>query len=520
VTQNSLAEALAAADAKLRAGAAAQARADCKRLLAKSPSLAPAQYLLAASEIQLGNLDAATKASRRAVQLEPGNARFHFQYAQIARSQGNLGEAVRVLTEAIAIIPGDWPLYHLLGMILFEKRKYEDAETIYRRALEQWPANAAMLAQMSWVEAERGAWNDALTFATRAVAANPQLPSAHHALGDAVVMFGRYDEAVRAYETCLSLKTASPAVAKNVVEMRDDAVLLSELVPQVRNAKPDLDADSEAATATAVAAIHRQLPEPVSAPFTAVFFHVDVGTKHPFRAGEAIDYANLLRLACEAVTRAIPGAAIILITDERSDMSAVADLGRVVRLKFDPDHLMYARLRANCALVASRRLAGPVAFLDTDVFVNRNFVDVFDGGFDVGLTYRHGAGFPHMPVNEGVILGTSGDSPALAAYFRKCLAYYDFMTPLACVKKRYPFDLRRWRGGQLSVGAFVDWKTPPFAAVDLVRHGVRVRFLPGDLYNYAVGAHDDVSTLAGKWAVHFKGANAKKLMAEFAARDR
>jgi hypothetical protein len=242
-------------------------------------------------------------------------------------------------------------------------------------------------------------------------------------------------------------------------------------------------------------------------PINVVFFHVDGAGSHPFSGGERVDYMAVLASAVAASRRALTDCAVIVLTDERSDVSG-RDV-RIVRVPANPAEMMYTRMRAYRALVQSGCLTGPTLFLDTDVILNRNFAKLFDGGFDIGLTYRDDLA---MPFNEGVILAAKGNAPQTLQFFSESLALYERIATLPSVRSRYNFNVKKWRGGQLSLGALLGWYRPAANIQTVELRGVRYRLFPCDGYNYAVQDGDSRETLASKWALHFKGPGAKSVM--------
>jgi hypothetical protein len=114
-----------------------------------------------------------------------------------------------------------------------------------------------------------------------------------------------------------------------------------------------------------------------------------------------------------------------------------------------------------------------------------------------------------MPVNEGVILAAGAN--VAAKFFAATSGLYEFLWKAPSVKDRYDFDIRRWRGGQLSLGALVKWHTPPHAPDHQTIGGLKYKFLPCEEYNYTVNKGDSPDILRSKWALHFKG-NRKHLI--------
>ena len=176
-------------------------------------------------------------------------------------------------------------------------------------------------------------------------------------------------------------------------------------------------------------------------------------------------------------------------------------------------------MRAYRAAVMSGIMSGPALFLDTDISLRKDFVPVFDGSFDVGLAYRAMLTQTHMPLNEGVILADLRRPSSVASGFGQWLALYDWMATLSCPLQRYGFDIRKWRGGQLSLAAFADWRVPPYAPDVRDINGVRCRFFPCDTFNFAVksASAETLAAMSDKWAFHFKGAHAKETMRRVAS---
>ena len=231
------------------------------------------------------------------------------------------------------------------------------------------------------------------------------------------------------------------------------------------------------------------------------------------------DYLDILRLCIDRVRRHCPGATLYLATAERSRycVLAAADVA-VVELPVAAGQPMYERASALLGYAASAAFTRDTVFLDSDAFVNRPLHPVFDLGLDVGLTYREDRRL--MPVNEGVMFLAARNPQAVRRFLTRRLATYDRLLDDALVRSYYG-DVRRWRGGQLSLNAVACHLLPcsPYRAWSLA--GARLRFLPCDTYNYAAGegeAASGIERLADRYVVHFKGS--RKFALTLAARAR
>ena len=185
---------------------------------------------------------------------------------------------------------------------------------------------------------------------------------------------------------------------------------------------------------------HENIEALTSASLNVVFFHVNFVDKHPYIPDAAeIDYAEVLKSSV-FVARKARNCSVIVLTDDKTEISMAGV--QVVRLPVQSDQMMYSRMRAYRAV--SQKLTGNVLFLDTDVHLMRDFGPLFEGEFDVGLTYR--PDYPPMPYNEGVILGKPG--PGLNLFWNQALNTYDMLAELPEVKALYRVPLRMRRGGQ------------------------------------------------------------------------
>jgi hypothetical protein len=121
----------------------------------------------------------------------------------------------------------------------------------------------------------------------------------------------------------------------------------------------------------------------------------------------------------------------------------------VIRLPLKREFPMYERVKAMWAYAHSSLYQKPTVFLDSDAFINKNISWVFHEGMDIAVTYRGGG---LMPINEGVFFTNARDIAAVARFFDHYLLIYRSLLSDSIVEKIYG-DVRRWRGGQLSLNA-------------------------------------------------------------------
>ena len=164
---------------------------DCeRRAIALDPSLADAHTWLGAALLARGRMDEAMASLRRAVDLDPGQAR---PWAMLARGywvgKGKVAEGIDALERAIAINP-EFGYAHLqLAFLYTELQQYEKAEAAAGRAVDL---------QERYTSGEEGLL----------------IVGAHTRLGYVYYRTGRYAEAVKEYQSELVFLSATDHMLK------------------------------------------------------------------------------------------------------------------------------------------------------------------------------------------------------------------------------------------------------------------------------------------------------------------
>lgn len=184
----------------------------------------------------------------------------------------------------------------------------------------------------------------------------------------------------------------------------------------------------------------------------------------------------------------------------------------VIKLDTDDRAPMLERVKAMAGYVESRAFNQNTVFLDTDAFANRPLLAIFDGRFDVGVTFRTTAGY--MPLNEGVIFCSVANRDAVRRFFSSYIATYEGLIQDPLISDYYG-NIERWRGGQLSLNAIA------CPAGDITRigtfdsHGLTVGLLPCTSFNYWVKGSLPPGSRSWdrKFVLHLKG-DSKRLVDE------
>lgn len=324
--------------------------------------------------------------------------------------------------------------------------------------------------------------------------------------------------------------TASPAVAQDAGGQHGSTSAASQghidTEAIIEHAATRVSEGLSAATVSRIESrAHRfTLPEASAAADLHVFvFHVDMGSAGKLSYRDVtmdvgrFDYVAILETFKACVLRWHPKAVIFLVTTPGSPLATLQDDHlRVIELELPTDQPMYQRVTSMCAYVHSAAFVKDTLFLDSDAFLNCRFTDYLDADYDVAVTVRRDPGL--MPVNEGVIVARSERSAAVRGFFDRYLATYEMLLSDERIAGYYG-DIRKWRGGQLSLNA-VTRVAHPYAEQRRIRVGeALLQCLPCDPFNYSYEYGADVTQeqLHTKVIVHLKGGRKGDLEAALAS---
>ncbi len=243
-----------------------------------------------------------------------------------------------------------------------------------------------------------------------------------------------------------------------------------------------------------------------------VIFHVKISAdagavKAPDIRGldhDKVDYETLIRANIDIALKTNPRARVFLITDGSflSELIAHSRLN-ISRISVNTREPMFERVVTMAAYVRSGLFEQPTVFLDSDAFLVRPVHNLFANRFDVGLTHRNIVG--QMPINEGVIFANTASKKRVQGLFDAYLASYLSIEKSSEMAQIYS-NLRRWRGGQLSVNSI--GQGGQVYASGLVRvANLRTVHLPCSTYNLSEISEQEVTAALCKRAVvlHLKG---------------
>lgn len=195
-----------------------------------------------------------------------------------------------------------------------------------------------------------------------------------------------------------------------------------------------------------------------------------------FLQGDNADYFRMGKLTCESIHDTMPNVEVVHFTDANTPMLDGAD--SIQRITEDLP-MAVRRMTHNASV------RGDWLFIDCDVIVQKDVLDVFDQDFDVALTDRTGtitneAKYAEiMPYNLGVSFSRN------SKFWRSVLYHMQTISP----------KLQQWTGDQLVICEMIKQR---------VVSDFRIRTLPGLTYNYPPRSEDDPRAKDAAM-VHYKG---------------
>ena len=141
---------------------------------------------------------------RRALELDPESSDAHSALGNIAfQFDHDWKRAEAEFRNAIALNPSNVTAHRFLGLLLMALCRFEEAQEVFRRAIRLDPGGHNQRS-LAWAEQETGSFEDAIADGKEDVARNPSMSQPHVYLGFTYLAAGRREEAAREAETPLS----------------------------------------------------------------------------------------------------------------------------------------------------------------------------------------------------------------------------------------------------------------------------------------------------------------------------
>lgn len=152
-----------------------------------------------------GKLKEAIEAYQQAIRIDPANDVPYMRQSRLLIFTRDTGRALDQAAEAVSLKPSNPEnLAHYCRALDWEAR-YAEAFDVCSCAIELKPDYAEAYAFLSEVYADTGNWYSAQANAQKALDLNFQSMDAHHNMGYALEVQGRYPEAVKFYDNAITL---------------------------------------------------------------------------------------------------------------------------------------------------------------------------------------------------------------------------------------------------------------------------------------------------------------------------
>jgi Flp pilus assembly protein TadD len=240
-TQNLIKEAIE----HQRAGRLPQAAAIYQQILRSEPTNPDALHLLGLIAQETGQLNTAIELIRLASSIKPSGA-MYYNLGVALHAQGELDAAAESYRKAIALNPNDAKVHGNLGAVLQGQGKFDDAIKSYHRALVLDPRNAGAHSNLGVALETQGDVDAAIDHYRRSLALNSNEASTYNNLGNALRTREQLDEAVESLRKAIALKPDYAEAHNNLGNALQDQGELDAAIASFHGAlalKPDyLDA--------------------------------------------------------------------------------------------------------------------------------------------------------------------------------------------------------------------------------------------------------------------------------------
>lgn len=183
-----------------RAGHLAEAARVYEQILALDPQHADSLHLSGVLFRQVGQTQLALVRLARAVELDPANSIYAYNYASSLRDAGQVDDAIAMLRRAVELNPHLAEAHLNLGTLLHARGKFADAVTAYEQALVARPDYAEAHHNIGSALRDQGKFDPAIECYRRALALRPDYADANLHLAGILREIGRPAEALTCFE--------------------------------------------------------------------------------------------------------------------------------------------------------------------------------------------------------------------------------------------------------------------------------------------------------------------------------
>jgi tetratricopeptide (TPR) repeat protein len=206
----------AEASGYLSAGNAKAAAESYRKALQLNPRDAKLRYNLSLALDRMGDFESERKELERTVQLDPTLAVAQDQLGLLALRTGQAAVAERLFKKALAIDPSFAEAQSNLGVLYSQQGKNKEAAELFQHAIENDPKYPKARVNLGLLMAQQGAFAEAEQQFQAAIGVDASYPDAYAALGMLQAKTGRGAEAVKSFQRAVTLDPASAQAHLNL----------------------------------------------------------------------------------------------------------------------------------------------------------------------------------------------------------------------------------------------------------------------------------------------------------------
>lgn len=184
----------------------------------------------------------ATGEFKKAMELNPKDARYYNAAGVISLNQGNVKEAKDYFQKAVSIDKTYSTAIDNLGTIDYLEGKFDDAGKKYQQALVYNTGNATAMYHLAQLASAKGDYATAAMHLNNSIYINPEAYAAYNLLGEVYQKQGNEAAAINAFKKALMIKPEFPHPYLNLAEIyeqRNDAEFAIEQLRTALSISPD-----------------------------------------------------------------------------------------------------------------------------------------------------------------------------------------------------------------------------------------------------------------------------------------
>jgi len=443
-----------------------------RELLERDPQDAEVMYFIGMTCWLQKNTQEAGEWIQRAIKDGYATDSVWYNYGLLLHETGEYARAIDAWRQALELNPGLPDVHCNMGLAFKELGENEAAIDSLRKEIEHNPEHAGAMLNLARVLVLQEELDAAEQCYRRLYDADPDSEEITLALAGIARHKGRIDEAIHFYDCARAIaREHPPYYYYTLIAHTLDEYGVYDRLSGESTFSQTIDTEQPR--------IEWLRPINKNASCNIVFFMV----------GDQIrPYADVM--TSSALVASSGSVNFIQLSDKTTNPVPVAT--GIIRAEVGKDELMYLRQRLYASYMQTAEHDS--VLLDTDIMLQIDPASIF-GDWDVGLTLRGEAESINMrkiiPFNEGVI------------FCRATEGARRFWSALLHVYEQLPHCLRRWSGGQISLGILLRKYLESQEGDLLDVHGIRIKLLPKEIYNYAPESEDE--DLSGRAIVHYHG---------------